>query len=285
MRIPGWVLLIAVLAVTCQADYPDRAPRMDRCVGKSKVSCTKNFAGVCVWDESGAPDCFEKAYFRLAPVKKDPLDIVIRFFLFSYGVHLAEGTSQETHAVSSVADCARLCLNAAGRTGIPCLSFDYYPIEDPVSTPPFSETPLSGYCILNTGNKDTARLRNSDMGWTDAELFYASHFIARPFSGEEGYYELRDPRGGQISNMLDYNKGVTFSAQNIWPRSRWGLMFLSTPIEISAGYICDEPDDAPDLTPVIDPSKGNSVQFSQDASVQFTGAFTPVDWDQVSFEL
>jgi hypothetical protein len=277
----AWILVLALLVCGALSKYPDKTPLIDRCTGKAKKSCTKNFKKECVWDETGAPDCFERSYFKQVPARRDPLDIVIRFFEFSFGVHLTEGNSQETHSVASVADCARLCLNSAGRTGIPCLSFDFYPIEDFVVAAPHSESGRSGYCILNTSNKDTARLRNSDMGYTDAELFYESHYTNRPFSGEEGYYELRDPRGGQISNMLEYNRGVDFTAQNIWPRSRWGLMFLSTPIRVSAGYICSEPDTDPDNSPIIDPSTGNSVEFSQDASVRFTGAFTPVDWDQV----
>ena len=279
-----WALigLIILVSTVIKADYPNKAPRMDKCVGKSKTTC-KKFKKYCVWDETGAPDCFEKKYFKLAPKNKDPLDIVIRFFTFSYGVHLSEGTNQQTHVVHSVAECAKLCLSSTGTSGIPCLSFDYYPHEDyyNYTGAPHFETPSSGYCLLSSSNKDTARLRNSDMGWTDSELFYKSHFTYRPFSGEEGYYELRDSRGGQISTMLEYSKGIDFSAVNLWPRSRWGLMYLSVPIEVATGYLCTEPDDAPDNSPIINPADGSSVEFSEDASVRFTGAFTPVDWDQV----
>jgi len=81
--------------------------------------------------------------------------------------------------------------------------------------------------------------------------------------------------------MLEYSKGVQFNANNIWPRSRWGIMYLDFPIEIATGYICDEPDDEPyNASLIIDPAVGSSVELSLDASGRFTGAYTPVDWDQ-----
>ena len=94
------------------------------------------------------------------------------------------------------------------------------------------------------------------------------------------FYELRDVRGGAIATMLEYNKGASFTSQLLWPRSRWGMMYLSVPIEIASGYICSEPDDGVDNTPIINPATGSAVEFSPDANLNFVGAFTPVDWDQ-----
>jgi len=183
------VVLTIWLATSVVAPYPSKRPFMDKCVGTKKVACLgrpKRSAG-CIWNEQGAPDCFEKSYFYIKTFRElDPLDTVVRFFEFSYGVHLSDGTNQQIHVVHEVGECAQLCLASTGASGVRCLSFDYYPHERPDPNPPFNETARSGICILNSENSDTARLRNTDMGSTDAELFYKSHFTRRPFSGEEG---------------------------------------------------------------------------------------------------
>jgi hypothetical protein len=43
-------------------------------------------------------------------------------------------------------------------------SFDFYPMEMPDGSHPLLETRERGVCVLNTGNKDSARLRNEDQG-------------------------------------------------------------------------------------------------------------------------
>ena len=179
-------LLFSNNVVVVEALYPNIPPFMDQCVGTKKLVCQSVRDG-CFWTETGAPDCYEKKYFQMTPLRvPDPLDIVIRFFEFSYGVHLSEGTNQQTYVLHSVTECAKLCLTSTGTSGVRCLSFDYYPHEYPRPEAPFFETVESGICVLNSENKDTARLRNSDMGWTDSELYYTSHFTRRPFSGLEG---------------------------------------------------------------------------------------------------
>jgi hypothetical protein len=76
--------------------------------------------------------------------------------------------------------------------------------------------------VLNNENKDSARLRNSDLGYSDANLYYRSHFRYFPFADNEGYYEVRDPRGGGLAYQLDYgsyNEDLP-ATLNTWGGSR-----------------------------------------------------------------
>ena len=52
-----------------------------------------------------------------------------------------------------------------------CLSFDFYPFEYPNASSPLLEGFERGICTLNSQSADTARLRNEDEGFTQAEWY------------------------------------------------------------------------------------------------------------------
>jgi hypothetical protein len=103
----------------------------------------------------------------MRPINKDIVGISSKFFVFNAGVHLSEGTFQKIFNNLTPDECAAECLKSAGQCpdNIRCLSFDFYPYENPKLGPPWMETGDSGVCVLNTENKDSARLRNSDLGY------------------------------------------------------------------------------------------------------------------------
>jgi hypothetical protein len=271
-----WITILIITATTTQALYPDTKPYMDSCVGTVPQRCGKK--PQCTWSVAQYPECFESLFLAQVPSHVADTSLTTRFFEFSYGVHLSEGNNNQWWLVDNTEECARKCFASATNGGIRCLSFDYYPMEAPLKQWPYEETIDTGICILNSENKDSARLRNSDFGLTDAELFYKSHFSHRPFSALEGYYELRDPRGGRIALMLEFNANAKYSTNNLWPRSRWGLMHLHIPPEIQTGMVCNGIDNAPD-TGVVMPG-GTTVSSASDVGARFYGAFTPVDESQ-----
>ena len=148
--------------------------------------------------------------------------------------------------------CKRIFTLGKPLTSFPQLSFDFYPFEDPKPTEPWLETALTGVCVINSENRDSARLRNSDLGYSDASLFYRAHFSYLPFSDAEGYYELRDPRGNQLSTMLDYpslNSSVPATFVS-WGGSRWGMYTLVAPVPQSQNI----PSECPPIGPAtVDP--------------------------------
>ena len=228
MMMVATLLLVAAVAITkpATAIYPNIPPFVDQCMGTTQARCVPSLKPQCTWSNDGAPSCYETNYLAQVPARMDNVSFTSRFFQFAYGVHMAEGNVYSMYMTDSTEECARLCFASAGVSGIRCLSFDYYPVEDPQPQAPYFETIETGVCVLNSENKDTGRLRNVDMGLTDSELFAKSHFTARPSSGLEGYYELRDPRGGMIADMLGYSGDVTYQMSVNWAKSRWGLYHL-----------------------------------------------------------
>jgi hypothetical protein len=95
-------------------------------------------------------------------------------------------------------------------------------------------------------------------GYTDAEVYYESHFTHRPVSDLSGYYELRDSRGDSMSNFLDYDSATVQGVPtiNLWGKSRWGMFHLTWP-----GL------------------SGSGVDFARNGS-RYSGGFTPVDNSQ-----
>ena len=192
--------------------------------------------------------------------------ISTKFFTFSCGVHLSEGSTNEWWYALTVDECAQRCL-VSSRNSPPdqvrCLSFDFYPIESPKTGPPWNEELGMGMCVLNAENRNSARLRNEDMGYSDAELFYTSHFTSRPFSDLDGHYELRNPRGDELGEMLSYS-AVTpdLNIDQTWGGSRWGQFLFEGPVRAPPVYECPDPQPAD-----RDPTK-------------FLGGYTPISEDQ-----
>lgn len=207
---------------------PLRPPFFDaNCLGKPFDVCT---ASECQWRTQQTPACWSKLYSSVGYLHQPKLNSVRILFQYQnfYLLKALDFIYQKEASLAIItipmlknaARCLRAALGfptdseAALLTPTPpgaikfparrCLSFDFYPFEDPLEFPPFNEARDRGMCVLNTETKDTARARNEDMGFTDAELFYRSHFSKRPFSSLSGYYEVRDSRGGMIADMLDY---------------------------------------------------------------------------------
>ena len=247
---------------------------VDSCPGRSQAACAPP---TCIWTLKPYPWCFTLALFQRAPSPvvdvSSSLGLAMTMFNHAFGVYLSEGTWTKLFYNVDIDDCAALALSAANQPGKRrALGFNFFPFESPLYSAPWSETTRQGMCQLLTSNRDSGRLRNEDEGFTDAELFYTSHFSHRPFSGLAGYYELRDPRGGMLSYLLGYDasksqRGVSSSV--LWPRSRWGLFHLSAPESV-----------------LVSSNKtwctGNAVNPGpprSNAGAVFTGGFTPVNDD------
>jgi hypothetical protein len=288
------LVFVALVPAVTQALWPNIPPLTDQCTGTpSTKQCKKKLNHTCVWSNAQAPDCFEATWLAQTPSANVTTDVnlALKFFAFSYGVHLSEGTNQQWWFVDSVDECAGQCLSSVknvlqggGGGGVRCLSFDFYPIESPQAQAPYLETVNSGICVLNTENKDTARLRNEDMGLTDAELLYTSHFTYRPFSALDGYYELRNPRGGELNLMLDFSGSAQFATNNLWPMSRWGILHLVVPQPKSTATQCGsvhntEPDTGPIMPGGTEITSAGAVGAASGDDV-FEGVFTPVDLKQ-----
>jgi hypothetical protein len=104
--------------------------------------------------------CSDKQYeAKYPPVGlHPPSDFVKKFFIFSFGTHLAEGSNSQIYYNLNVTECAIECLSSASDPsgdrapgGARCLSFDFYPFEDPINNGPLFESLERGVCILNTG--------------------------------------------------------------------------------------------------------------------------------------
>src|SRR5690606_35565295 len=117
-----------------------------------------------------------------------------------------------------------------------CLSFDFYPFELPMELPPHSESMTRGICSLNAETRATARLRPEDSAYTDAELFYISQPLLRPFSRLDGYYEVRDQRGTGMASVLDFGSDVFASAETppAWGQSRNGITYIQQPKHLTS---------------------------------------------------
>ena len=275
------IICLLVLAHEASAEWPpQKEPFMDPCYGKSRNTCKNE----CTWSVLRFPWCFNAEYLQLSP--SETIDVTnnigtaLKFFTFSYGVHLSEGTMKQDYYNMLVDDCARLCLVSALLPGNNrCLSFDFYPFEDPWYSEPWLESHQAGVCTLNTGTAAVSRLRNEDQGYTDAELYYQSHFTHRPVSDLDGYYELRDARGESIGEFLEYGSGGDLSIPtiNLWGRSRWGLYHLAFPDVLgNAGRRLDGDDANNNTASARDLSDIDSAA----GRTQYSGGFTPVDESQ-----
>jgi len=211
------------------------------------------------------------------------------FFTFSWGVHLTEGSTSRTYYNADLTFCAQECIKSAG--GLPtanaanasspagtvkvrCLSFDFYPFENPIGNLPLVESFQRGICTLNSNNRDTARLRNEDEGFTNAEWYYYSHFTKRPFSPLSGYYEVRDPRGGAIANFLQYAGNPLTgleSVNHVWGQSRWGIFHYALP-PVQTNKL--------DCTLAENKNQNDLVNPGGAASLTYSGGFCPVSDDQ-----
>ena len=164
-----FLALVAGLCVTwptvTRADWPPlTGPFMDVCSGKQQRQCRD----ACTWSTRLYPWCFNAEFLALSPSETidvtDNIGLALKFFSFSYGVHLAEGTMKQDYYNVLVDECAKLCLESALKPGSRrCLSFDFYPFEDPWYAEPWLESHQAGVCSLNTGNADTSRVRNEDV--------------------------------------------------------------------------------------------------------------------------
>ena len=212
---------------------------VDSCSGKSQAVCTSGRFPQCTWDVTYYPWCFNAKLLELRPSESvdvtSNIGISRKFFNFNFGVFLSEGTWVRTVYNADADECADLCMRATS-DGVSakryrCSGFNFFPVELPLYSEPWSETIRTGVCELTTSDNDWARLRNEDEGLTNAELYYTSHFSHRPFSEESGFWQLRDPRGGRVSYLLQYDpvQSGSVTASSIWPRSRWGMVYIKAP--------------------------------------------------------
>jgi hypothetical protein len=241
------------------------------CFGRSQDLCTSGGPN-CKWYTFQDPACYDRRFVSVgpAPIQKDrPIPYSVKFFSFSFGVHLVEGTFNKIFYNTNVEECAIECLKSAGDTilNLRCLSFDFYPFEVPMTEKPHDESLDRGVCMLNSETGDTARLRNEDQGFTPAELYYKSHHTSRPFSPLDGHYAVRNPRGDSLATMLEYIGPDSFSAlglQTPWGGSRWGIFHPISGLP--------QP-----ITPVLECTVPSS---DRPPLPTFSGGFTPVDDDQ-----
>jgi hypothetical protein len=255
---------------------PQNPPFVDECMGIDETVCNlASDKGQCIWSArlpwgEQYPWCFSKPYALTKPKRQVKVGISTKFFIFNAGVHLSEGTHQKFFYNLTPDECAAECLQSAALCpfNVRCLSFDFYPFEIPKTDPPWNERYETGMCVLNNQNKDSARLRNSDLGWTDAQLFYRSHFSYLPFADSEGYYEVRDSRGVEIGNMLDYGSQDTQlpATNNVWGGSRWGIFHYSVPRPVNWVTSCPIP-----IGPAVP---------ADDIRPRYYGGYTPVDENQ-----
>jgi len=198
---------------TAPARTNPRRPALVRTGPMSVCGKPKTPLANCSWITSQSPNCYNPDYLQVAPPdfwNLVPTSFTSKFFDFQAGIHLSEGIHQRFYYNADVDTCARYCVQSSGGLlndttyGAPifgspnlslkyvrCLSFDFFPFETPNSALPYNESSTLGTCVLNSGNKDVARLRNVDQSFTDAELFAFSYYQERPFSNLEGYYEVR----------------------------------------------------------------------------------------------
>ena len=289
---------------------PSKKPYYDSiCLGRFRGDCIN--VPFCSWHTEQSPTCLSNRYFSVGlpePIKqkleRSPIPIEKLMFVQHFGLRLSEGSTNRIYYNIDVSNCASRCLRSS--LGFPddeevalvhpeapyqnadndikqpiarrCLSFDFYPFEDPKMEFPYLESYERGVCILHTETKDTARARNEDQGFSDAELFYKSHFSKRPFSALAGYYEVRDSRGGHISQMLNYNgpSSLSLGLSSNWGMTRWGIYHPNKPGYLpkpkNASIDCKQYFDV-DVVDLGDPQVVNPDHA-------FRGAITPISSDQ-----
>ena len=195
--------------------------------------------------------------------------IIIMEYIFQRGTH------QKIYYNTNHEECGQLCQQSPREPlNVRCLSFDFF--EFPSLALP-TEIENNGVCILNSGNRDSARLRNVDQGYTDEELFsnpaVAGHYRLR-LSNLGGHYMVRNPRGGQIAEQLDYAQ-VTPEDQYkiyIWAGSRWGIAHIP-PWDGSKAPQTRGPN-AVNCSQTPEPTPKNTTQLT------YYGGYTPVGLDQ-----
>lgn len=273
------LLLLDNVIVNVYGKWPNSYPLIDECRPNVKELCNySERKGSCVWNTSQYPVCIDSGFEKQTPPNADntgKVGIATKFFKFSWGVHLSEGSNQQWIYNIDVEACARRCLLSASvsipnndgfNEKIRCLSFDFYPHETPKTGDPWNESIDKGMCILNSENRDTARLRNEDLGYSDAEFFYKSHFSQRPFSDYDGYYEIRDPRGNVLKKLLEYNAIVPeLDLNSVWGKSRWGIMYFEGPLR---------------KPPVTEKMCVDGADDSDRDPVNFVVGFTPITDEQ-----
>lgn len=152
---------------TAEAKFPNTFPYRDECMGVDEPVCRdRPEKGKCKFFKDQYPWCFDRNYAAIQPNQKASVGASTLFFTFLSGVHLSEGTHQKIFYNYNVDECARECLRSASLCpfNIRCLSFEFYPFEDPKKSAPWNESGDRGVCILNNENRNSARLRNSDLG-------------------------------------------------------------------------------------------------------------------------
>lgn len=241
------------------------------CFGRFTNTCLKSSPN-CQWYTSQDPSCYDKRFVSVTAPNRVPVPYHVRFFQFNFGVHLVEGTFFKRFYSITVDECAKLCIKAAGGFATfpqqkrRCLSFDFYPFETWMSEAPYYESQERGICALNSDTKNTARMRNEDQGFTDAEYYYHSHCSRRPFNPAGGYYEVRDPRG-TLTPLLEYAGPTSLGLEAPWGGSRWGIFHPNM-----AGYL---------PTPLVDQLQCSTTSSSDTFNGPvFRGGFTPISDDQ-----
>jgi hypothetical protein len=222
--------------------------------------------------------CYDKKYVKVQPlpVLRPQEDMAKRFFEYNNGVHLSEGAIQKIFYNTNHEECGDLCIKSPQTPGnVRCLSFDFY--EFPSTTLSQEEiTPNRGVCVLNSANQDDARLRNVDQGYTDEELFsdpyIAGHYRLR-LSNFGGHYAVRNPRGGQLAEQLDYpiQSPDDLYKVFVWGGSRWGIAHIP-PWEPNTVQ-------SRDVLGKIDCTVPGNLSRSANQLTYFAG-FTPIDINQ-----
>lgn len=282
-RLCTLALFHAALTTTRADQFPygfePRPPFIDQCIALNEVQCGR--LPYCTWSTDASPQCILRTRKSVRPPdvwKYDTLDLTNKFFTFHWGVHLTEGKSDRRYYNTEVDECASLCLRAAGGLSDDlvdtpedapvgfskrrCLSFDFFPFENPNVVAPFGEAMSRGICVLNQENSLSAKLRKEDTALTDAELFYISLPISRPFSKLDGYYEVKDLR------RLDTGSGSTKLS---WGQSRYGMAVLHSPKSSFPDGI--------DCTQFLSSAEENLRADEDNPEHQFFVGFTPTNRD------
>ncbi|KAH9261556.1 hypothetical protein BASA81_000212 [Batrachochytrium salamandrivorans] len=144
------------------------------CFGRFTNTCLKSSPN-CQWYTTQDPSCYDKRFMSVTAPNRVSVPYHVRFFQFNFGVHLVEGTFFKRFYSITVDECAKLCIQAAGGfSTFPqqkrrCLSFDFYPFETLDEPSALLRVPRSWHLALNSDTKNTARMRNEDQGFTDAD--------------------------------------------------------------------------------------------------------------------
>jgi hypothetical protein len=116
IALAAWATLLVTIKVNAQWP-PTSPPYFDDCYVKSQKTCRAK----CSWSVSRFPWCFNTAFLALKPSETidvtDNIGMALKFFYFSYGIHLSEGTMKQDYYNVLVDDCAMLCIQAVLQPG------------------------------------------------------------------------------------------------------------------------------------------------------------------------